>query len=201
MDLFEQSIVIYDPVISLSPPHPPPGSVLGTRDIWFGSGSSDPYLWLMDPDPDQTPDPTLLSSVTLKMQKKKFPLFFSYNLPTGTLSLVLKFNFLLKFCTKILFFQALFQYAQQFFENREGSVSIPLTNGSGSGRPKSMRILRIWIPNIAQSRLFAEMVHLNRGAWDLTCRMVGDIWVKNYLVKCLALIAERENGLRLLRCL
>jgi hypothetical protein len=32
----------------------------------------------------------LLSSVTLRMQKKYFFIFFSYNLPTGTLSSVLK---------------------------------------------------------------------------------------------------------------
>ena len=30
-------------------------------------------------------------------------IFFSHNLPTGTLSSVLKFNFMLKFCVKILF--------------------------------------------------------------------------------------------------
>jgi hypothetical protein len=43
--------------------------------------------------------------------------------------------------------------AQHIFEKREGSGFgfVPLTNGSGSGRPKNMRI-RIWfqlrIPNI-----------------------------------------------------
>jgi hypothetical protein len=24
--------------------------------FWYGSGSADPYLWLTDPDSDQTPD-------------------------------------------------------------------------------------------------------------------------------------------------
>jgi hypothetical protein len=37
------------------------------------------------------------------MQKKlSVFIFFSYNLPAGTLSLVLKFIFLLKFCVRIL---------------------------------------------------------------------------------------------------
>ncbi len=40
--------------------------------------------------------------------------------------------------------QALFQSAQHLNEKREGSESIPLTNGFGSGRPKNMRIR---IPN------------------------------------------------------
>ncbi len=32
----------------------------GSVTFWCGSGSADPYLWLMDPapDPDPTPDPT-----------------------------------------------------------------------------------------------------------------------------------------------
>jgi hypothetical protein len=45
--------------------------------------------------------------------------------------------------------QALFQSTQHLYEKREASGagygSVPLTNGSGSGRPKNMRILRICI--------------------------------------------------------
>ncbi len=48
----------------------------------------------MDPDPDPTPDPTPFFS-DFKDAKK---LFFSYNLPTGTLPSVLK----ILFCAKIL---------------------------------------------------------------------------------------------------
>ncbi len=40
--------------------------------------------------------------------------------------------------------QVLFQSAQHLPEKREGSGSVPLTNGSGSGRPKN---IRTWIPN------------------------------------------------------
>ncbi len=54
----------------------------------------------MDADPDPTLDLTSFFS-DFKDAKKNFMLF-SYNLPAGTLSSVLKFNFLLKFCLKIL---------------------------------------------------------------------------------------------------
>jgi hypothetical protein len=60
-----------------------------------------------------------------------------------------KLNFWLKFCVKIFILRSIFQSAQHLYEKREGSGSIPLTNGSGSGRPKNMRILRI--PNTGAS--------------------------------------------------
>ncbi len=73
----------------------------GSVTFWCGSGSADPYLWLLDPDP--YPYPASFFS-DLKMQKNIFfSLFFSYNWNTGTLSSVLKIKFLLKFCAKILF--------------------------------------------------------------------------------------------------
>jgi hypothetical protein len=59
----------------------------------------------MDPDPapypDPTTDPTPFFS-DFKDAKIIFFIFFSYDLPAGTLSLVLKFIFLQKFCVKIL---------------------------------------------------------------------------------------------------
>ncbi len=57
----------------------------------------------------------------------------------GTLTSVLKIVFLQKILCKNFILQALFQSAQ-------GSVSIYLTKGSGSGMPKNMRIR---IPNTA----------------------------------------------------
>ncbi len=70
---------------------PSPGrflrSVGGSVTFWCGSGCADPYLWQRI---------RLLSSVTWRMQKKCFNIFFSYNLPAGTLSSVLKFKFFAK---------------------------------------------------------------------------------------------------------
>jgi hypothetical protein len=54
-----------------------------------------------------------------------------------------KYNFLLKFLFYNFILQLLFQSAQHLYENREGSGSVPLTNGPGSERPKNMWILRI----------------------------------------------------------
>jgi hypothetical protein len=105
----------------------------------FSTGVSRQALMDPDPvpDPGPTPDPTPFFN-DFKDTKKNVFLFFSYNLPTGTSSSVLKIYFLLKFCVKILFCQALFQSAQDIYEKREGSRagsasgSAPLTNGSGS---------------------------------------------------------------------
>ncbi len=53
---------------------------------------------------------------------------------------------------------------QALFQKREGSGSGagfgPLTNGSGSSRPKNMRILRIRIPNINQKLTIADHIDL-----------------------------------------
>jgi hypothetical protein len=48
---------------------------------------------------------------------------------------------------KILFLaRQIFQSDHRLYEKREGSGSVPLTNGSGYGKPKN---LRIWIWNTA----------------------------------------------------
>ncbi len=80
---------------------------------------------------EPTPDPTSFFS-DFKDGKKLFCLiFFPYNLPAGTLSSVLKFNILLKFCVKIFFCK--------YYKEGSGSASLHLTNGSGSGfgRPET----------------------------------------------------------------
>jgi hypothetical protein len=59
-----------------------------------------------------------------------FSYFFSYNLPAGTLSRVLKFKFFAKILCYKFILQALLQSAQQLYEKRDGSGSVPLTNGS-----------------------------------------------------------------------
>jgi hypothetical protein len=68
------------------------------------------------------------------MQKKYFVFFFSYNLPPGILSSVLKIKCFAKILCSDLIFQALFQSAEHLYEKREGSGSgsVPLTNGSES---------------------------------------------------------------------
>ncbi len=78
------------------------------------------------------------------MLKKWFsPIFFSYNLPACSLSSVLKFNFLQKFCVNF-FLQALFLSAQHLYEKRKGSGS---RSRSISLMDPDLGGLRIRIPN------------------------------------------------------
>ncbi len=55
------------------------------------------------------------------MAKKKYFIFFSYNLPSGTLSSSLIYCFKDKF--NFIFFKALFQSAQHLYEKRDESES------------------------------------------------------------------------------
>ncbi len=135
----------------------------GSVIFWCGSGSPDPYLWLIDPDP--TPDPTPFFSDFKDVKNLFFFIFFSYNLPTCTSSSVFKLNLLGKnlfacithmhiifslqneICCKKLFLHALFQSTQHIYERKEGpegpktcgscgSVSgspTPLAGGEGGG--------------------------------------------------------------------
>jgi hypothetical protein len=110
--------------------------------FWCGSGSSDPHLGLVDSDPGPTPDPTPLFSDFEDANSR----FVSQNLPAGTLSSALKFDFLLKCCVQILFCEHYFNPLNTFV--RKGKEPDP-------GRPKNMRILcirfRIRVPNTARN--------------------------------------------------
>jgi hypothetical protein len=76
----------------------------------------------MDPDPSL--DPTPIISDFNDAKKLNLSMFFSCNLPTGTLSSVLKIKFLAKTLCLNPILQALLQ-------KRERSGSAPLTIGSG----------------------------------------------------------------------
>ncbi len=84
-------------------------------------------------------DPDLSFYSEFMDAKKFFFIFFSSNLPAGSLSSVLKFSFLLKFCVNIFFCNLYFSPLSTYM--RKGKdPDLYLTNGSGSGRPKNMRI-------------------------------------------------------------
>ncbi len=55
--------------------------VFRSRDIWYGSGSSDSYLWPTDPDADLALDPALFVSYLQDANKKLFKnlVIFSIN--------------------------------------------------------------------------------------------------------------------------
>jgi len=106
--------------------------------FWCGSGSGDPCLWLMDTDPDADPDPAIFV-IDLQDENKKKQLkkkFFCLLLFEGTFTSFFK-DKKSKRSHKNSRSQGFSYY---FCLMIEGSGSIPLTRGSGSRRPKTMRI-------------------------------------------------------------
>jgi hypothetical protein len=84
----------------------------------------------------------LLSSVTLRMQKKLiFFIFFSYNLPAGTFSPVLKILLFAKIFICKDYFSPLNTFLREGKDPDPDSVPLTIGSGSGSRRPKNMRIL------------------------------------------------------------
>jgi hypothetical protein len=73
-----------------------------------------------DPDPDPTPDQIPFFS-EFKDAKNEFFLIFSYNLPAGTLSFVLKIYFFARILCKKFVLHALFQSTKHLYEKREVS--------------------------------------------------------------------------------
>ncbi len=100
----------------------------GSITFWYGSGSSDPYRLLTD----SAPDPALFVS-DLKVANRKFfaITFWRY------ICIILHREKVEKSQNS-----RNEGFSQYFCLMMRGSGSVPLTNGSGSGRPK---ILRIWI--------------------------------------------------------
>ncbi len=93
--------------------HNPSAGPLGSATFWCGSGSGDPYLWLVDPDPDSTPDQTPFFSNFKDAKKLIFSSFFYITLRHFIFSL------------KNLILQALFQsrYSTPLWE--KGRIRIP----------------------------------------------------------------------------
>jgi hypothetical protein len=96
-----------------------PNTVLGTREILvrIRIPGSVPYLRLMDPDPN-------CFFIDSKDGKKKFSYFFlelshSHHLQS------IKYNFLLKFCVKILFCRHYFSPLNTFMRKGKGSDPNP----------------------------------------------------------------------------
>jgi hypothetical protein len=105
--------------------------------FWCGFGSTDPYLVTNGSGSDS------FCQETLGMFKK-ISYFFLITYPQAYYlqSYSYKSNFLLKLCVKILFCKHYFSPLKHLYEKRKGfgSGSVPLTNGSRSGRPKNIRI-------------------------------------------------------------
>ncbi len=111
------------------------GSMTFWRGSGSGSGSAEPCLWLMDPDPA-----IFIIDLTMPANKKLIFLFYFFCLLLfeGTFT-----SFLIKSQkdsqnSRNQGFS--YYFCMMIEESRSESGSIPLTNGSGSRRPKNMWI-------------------------------------------------------------
>jgi hypothetical protein len=138
----------------------------GSMTFWCGSGSADPCLWLIDPDLDSDPDPAIfvinLQDANKKLIKKSFsPYYF------------LKVHFFQRKKYKISHKTVKFEvFLIILLDDRRmiygsGSVSTPLTNGSGSwsGRPKNMWIRWIDLDLEHWFLHFSKRVSRSKGKW------------------------------------
>jgi hypothetical protein len=106
----------------------------GPVTFWCGSGSPDPYLCLMDPDPIS--DPTTFFIDFKDAKKIFFSYFFLITYPQAHHLQTKKFNFLQRLCVQILFCRHYFSLLR-----RKGNMDPDpdprgsKTCGSGSGSP------------------------------------------------------------------
>ncbi len=117
-----------------------PLQCLRIRDIFYGSGSADPYPWLKDPAPDPV---IFVSAVTFKMTTENyyFSKFFCFLLFNAT------FTFFFKYKKVIKNKRSHKTVGIKVFRSRIRIRTILCSNGSG--RPKNIRILGIRICNTA----------------------------------------------------
>ncbi len=111
-----------------------------------GSGSADPCLWLMDPDPNPGSESCYFRHWPSRCQQKT--------------------NFLTQFFLLITFWRYILHHFSKIKSQKEsqnsrnqgfsGAGAIPLTSGSGSGRPKNMWIRWIRIRNTGLNTNYAH---------------------------------------------
>ncbi len=116
---------------------------ISVRDPWHFGAEPDPCILISESRIQILIH--LLSSVTLRIQKKLLFQIFSYNLPAGSVSSALKIYFSLKFFVKIFYFVSITSVRQPLLweEGRIRNrirIRTSLTNGSRSRKPKNIRI-------------------------------------------------------------
>ena len=127
----------------------PKNQFSGSMKFWGGSGSADPCLWLVDPAPDSDLDPSIF---VIYLQHASKKLIFNT---------IFSAYYFLKVHLRVHHFSKIksqkesqnirnkgFSYYFCMMIEGSGSGSIPLTSGSGSGRP-NMWIRWIRIRNTA----------------------------------------------------
>ncbi len=122
--------------------------------IWYGSGSADPCLWLMDPDQDSDPAIFVIHKKKILLSFCLIPTFWRY------IYIIFQRQKVKKKSQNSKNQGFSFYFCLMTEGSKSGTVHLTYGSGSGSKRPKNIRIRRIRFRNTGKNKGLLKMEHV-----------------------------------------